>query len=165
MIAMALCFSCGCGSSPDANRNVTASTAKPPSPSPAASKEALTRTAVIAARKKYRVSVVSFDASQEYGAEFPYSDFVRLRITNGSNVTLPWLTLLAKRFDASGKMIGSSRAPSVSVRDLAPGETAEVDYYPRGHLSGVRKITVEIEALISPDVEQFFEELNGTAAG
>jgi hypothetical protein len=125
----------------------------------------LTRTAVIAARKKYRVEVVSFDASQEYGTEFPYSDMVRVRVTNGSNITLPALTLLTKRFDGSGKMIGSSRAPSIPVRDLMSGETAEVDFYPRGHLPGVKRITVEIEALIAPDDEEFFDELKGVAAG
>ena len=89
---------------------------------------AMSRSSVIAARKKYSVVVVSFDASQEYGSEFPYSDMVRVRITNGSDIALPALTLLTKRFDASGKRIGSSRAPSVPVRDLLPGETAEVDF-------------------------------------
>jgi len=72
---------------------------------------------------------------------------------------LSYLTVLTKRFDGSGKMIGSSRAPSIYVKDLLPGQSAEVDYYPRGHLSGVTKITVEIESLVSPDNEQFFDEL------
>jgi hypothetical protein len=62
-------------------------------------------------------------------------------------------------------MIGSSRKPAISVRDLKPGETAEVDFYPLGHLPGVKTITVEIEALIPPEVEQFFEELKGVTAG
>jgi hypothetical protein len=108
----------------------------------------------------FSVEVLSFDASQEYGAEFPYSDFVRLKITNGSDVVLSYLTVLTKRFDESGQMIGSSRAPSIYVEDLLPGQSAEVDYYPRGHLPGVAKITVEIESLVSPDVEQFFDELH-----
>ena len=88
----------------------------------------------------------------------------RVRITNGSDIVLSALTLLTKRFDASGTMVGSSRTPAVSVRDLKPGETAEVDFYPRGHPSGVKKITVEIEALIPPDAERFFEELKGVGA-
>ncbi|MCJ7566681.1 MAG: hypothetical protein MUO58_03985 [Anaerolineales bacterium] len=120
---------------------------------------ALTREDVVLARRMFTVEVVSFDASQEYGAEFPYSDYVRLRITNGSEVSLPYLTVLTKRFDTTGQMIGSSRAPSIYVADLAPGESAEVDYYPRGHLSGVQTMTVEIESLISPEVEQYFEEI------
>jgi hypothetical protein len=119
----------------------------------------LTREQVINARRKFSVQVVSFDATQEIGTEFPYSDFVRLRITNGSDVVLPNLTVLTKRLDKSGRMIGSSRAPAIAVADLKPGQGAEVDYYPKGHLPGVKKITVEIEALISPDNEQFFAEL------
>lgn len=163
-LVIALCLLYGCSAPREANRiDNSPTTASKQSPSP--SSQTLTRNAVIAARKKYRVSVVSFDASQEYGTEFPYSDFVRLRITNGADVTLRSLTVLTKRFDGDGKMIGSSRAPSISVRDLMPGETVEVDYYPRGHLFGVKKITVEIEALIPPDAEQFFDELTGTAAG
>jgi hypothetical protein len=118
-----------------------------------------TRDTVIAARRKYRVQVVSFDASQKFGTEFPYSDYVRLRITNGSAVALSTLTVLTKRFDGAGRMIGSSRAPGIPVADLKPGQSAEVDYYPRGHLPGVKKITVEVEALISPEEAKFFKEL------
>jgi hypothetical protein len=119
----------------------------------------LTRQQVIEARRKYRVKVLSYDATQEIGSEFPYSDYVRLKITNGSKATLPYLTVLTKRFNRNGKMIGSSRAPSISVQDLKPGQNAEIDYYPRGHLPYVKKITVEIEALIAPDIEKFFPEL------
>ena len=56
-------------------------------------------------------------------------------------------------------MVGSSRTPAIAVADLKPGQSAEVDYYPKGHLPGVKKITVEIEFLISPDNEQFFAKL------
>ncbi len=119
----------------------------------------LTRDTVVAARRKYRVKVVSFDASQEFGTEFPYSDHVRLRVTNGSALALPTLTVLTKRFDGTGRMIGSSRNPGIPVADLKPGQSAEVDYYPRGHLPGVKKITVEVEALISPEEAKFFKEL------
>lgn len=107
----------------------------------------------------FTVEVISFDASQEYGTEFPYSDYVRLKITNESDVVLPYLTVLTKRFDSSGQMIGPSRAPLIYVEDLLPGQNAEVDYYPRGHLPGVAEIIVEVESLVSPDVEQFFDEL------
>lgn len=119
----------------------------------------LTREQVIEARRKFEVQVVSFDATQQIGVEFPYSDFVRLKITNGSDVVLPSLTALTKRLGENDQMIGSSRAPAIAVADLKPGQSAEVDYYPRGHLPGVKKITVEIEALISLDNEQFFAEL------
>jgi hypothetical protein len=120
---------------------------------------ALTRDKVVEARRKYKVQVVSFDASQQFGTEFPYSDYVRLKVTNGSAVVLPTLTILTKRFDGAGRMIGSSRAPGISVADLKPGQSAEIDYYPRGHLPGVKKITVEVEALISPEDAKFFKEL------
>lgn len=125
----------------------------------APSSNKLTREKVIDARRKYQVKVTSFDATKEFGTEFPYSDYVRLKITNSSNVVLPTLTVLTKRFDDRGQMIGSSRAPALSVADLKPGQSAELDYYPRGHLPGVKKITVEIEALISPEDARFFEEL------
>ena len=120
----------------------------------------VSREQVVEARRMFVVQVVSFDASQEFGAEFPYSDYVRVKITNGSNIVLPYLTVLTKRFDSTGRMIGSSRAPSISVADLKPGQSAEVDYYPRGHLPGVDKITLEIESLISPENERFFPELS-----
>jgi hypothetical protein len=119
----------------------------------------LSRDEVVAARKQYNVKVLSFDATQEIGAEFPYSDFVRLKVTNNSRTALPFLTLLTKRYDAKGKMIGSSRAPSITVGDLKPGESAEVDYYPKGHLPGVRRMTVEVERLIPQDAVQFFKEI------
>lgn len=127
--------------------------------SPDTSSSALTRDKVVEARRKYRVQVISFDATQQFGTEFPYSDFVRLKVTNGSAVVLPTLTVLTKRFDGTGRMIGSSRAPVISVADLKPGQTAEIDYYSRGHLLGVKKITVEIEALISPEDANLFKEL------
>jgi len=119
----------------------------------------LTRQQVIEARRKFKVQVVSFDATQEFGTEFPYSDYVRLKVTNGSDVVLHTLTVLTKRFDRTGRMIGSSRAPAIPVADLKLGQSAEVDYYPRGHLPGVKEIKVEVEALISRDDEQFIAEL------
>jgi hypothetical protein len=156
---------CACGSSTDTNQSMQRPATLSSAKEATHPTTAISRSAVVAARKNYQVEVVSFDASQEYGVELPYADMVRVRITNGSDIALPWLTLLTKRFDASGKMIGSSRKPAISVRDLKPGETAEVDFYPLGHLPGVKTITVEIEALIPPEVEQFFEELKGVTAG
>jgi hypothetical protein len=98
----------------------------------------------------------------QFGTEFPYLDYVRLKVTNGLAVVLPTLTVLTNRFDGTGRMIGSSRAPGIPVADLRPGQSAEVEYYPRGHLPGVKKITVEVEALISPEDATFFKELPQT---
>jgi hypothetical protein len=122
----------------------------------------LTRVQVISARRKFQVRVLKFDASQRFGIEFPYADYVRLRITNGSDVTLPCLTIMTKRY-SKGQMVGSSRAPSIPLKDLGPGESVEYDYYPKGHLDVVRvdRITTEVEGIIDPDVEQFFCELKG----
>jgi hypothetical protein len=118
------------------------------------------REQVLTARQQYAVEVISYDLSQEYGTEFPYSDYVRLRIANHSNLKLPYLTILTKRYDENGVMVGSSRAPSIPIADLKPGQTVEYDYYPRGHLGTVvKKIKVEIEQLIDPDAERFFPEL------
>ena len=113
------------------------------------------------ARKQFKVTVLSYDTSQEYGIERPYSDYVRLRIANNSKVTLPYLTVLTKRYNGRGEFVGSSRAPSIRVSNIKPGESFESDYYPRGHLPYVKKITVEIEHVISDEDMQFFKELEG----
>ncbi len=135
--------------------------AAPPASSSAVEKSPLsyTREQVIETQRTFKVRVISFDATQELGTQFPYSDFVRLKITNTSKIVLDTLTVLTKRFDSNGRMIGASRAPSIPVHDLKPGQSAEFDYYPRGHLPRVKKITVEVEQLISKQDEQFITEL------
>lgn len=127
---------------------------------PQKSVEYYTEDDVLQARKKFKVEVIEFDTKQQYGIEFPYSDRVRLRITNNSDVVLPYLTVLTKRYDKKGQMIGSSRAPSIPSSNIKPGESFEYEYYPKGHLPGVEKITVEIEHIIAEDAKQFFKELN-----
>lgn len=126
---------------------------------------ALARPDVIRARRQFVVEVLDFDASQAFGTTQPYSDYVRLRITNNSNVTLPYLTILTKRYDAQGKMVGSSRNPSIPAHDIGPDETVELDYYPKGHFDPfiviVKKIEVEVEDVIDPETEVFFPELSG----
>ena len=122
--------------------------------------EYYTEDEILQARKNFQVKVIKFDATSEYGTSFPYSDYVRLQVTNNSNITLPYLTVLTKRLDRNGKMIGSSRAPSINTSNIKPGESFEFDYYPKGHLPGVRKITVEIEHIIAEDSKEFFKELN-----
>jgi hypothetical protein len=120
----------------------------------------LTRADVIRARRQYKVEVLAFDASQKFGTKSPYADFVRLRISNKSDVTLPCLTILTKRY-SKNQMVGASRAPSIPTTDLAPGESVEYNYYPLGHLDLVRvdKIAVEVEGIINPNAERFFCEL------
>lgn len=114
---------------------------------------------VLEARKAFAVEVIDFDASQEHGVEFPYSDYVRLRISNNSSYVLPYLTVQTVRFDTNGKRVGSSRAPSIKTSDIRPGEAFETDYFPRGHLPGVAQIKVEIEYVIDDKNMRFFKEL------
>lgn len=122
--------------------------------------EYYTEDEVLQARKKFKIDVVEFDAKQEYGTEFPYSDRVRLKITNNSDIVLPYLTTLTKRLDRQGKMIGSSRAPSIPTSNIKPGESFEYEYCPKGHLPGVEKINVDIEHIIDDESKKFFKELN-----
>lgn len=116
---------------------------------------------VLDARLKYKIEVLSFDTMKSYGSEFPFSGFVRLRITNSSSVTLPFLTVRTDRY-SSGKKVGFSRAPAIPVGDLKPGQSKEFNYYPKGHLDVVvvDRITVQIEKRISKQNKQFFKELD-----
>lgn len=120
----------------------------------------LTPKQVVDARRHFHVEVLSFDTSKRYGSKFPYSDYVRLRITNNSNVTLPYITPLTKRY-SSGNPVGWSRAPVIAVDDLAPKQSKTIDYYPYGHLSAVpiEKLTVEIEPTIDEADMRLFREL------
>lgn len=106
----------------------------------------LTEKQILKARSKYKVEVLSFDASKRYGSEFPFSDFVRLRVANSSSVVLPFLTVRANRY-SKGAEVGWSRAPSIPVGDLKPGQSKEINYYPKGHLDvvPVDRISVQIE--------------------
>lgn len=121
---------------------------------------ALTPKQIIDARKEFSVEVLSFDTSKRYGSKFPYSDYVKLRITNNSGVTLPYITPFTKRY-SQGSPIGWSRAPAIPVHDLGPKQSKTIDYYPHGHLSVVTvdKLTVEIEPTIDEEDMRFFREL------
>jgi len=139
--------------------------------SPETSLVHLTRREVFEARKNFMVEVVSFDASKGYGTRDPvsgFTDYVRLRITNNSNVTLPYLTVKTIRANQFDEIVASSRAPSIPVSQIKPGETAEIDYYPKGHLdsfiASVDKIVVVIEPEkeIDARIAQFFKELENT---
>lgn len=150
-----------CGSPPPPARSTsTPAPVAAPAPPSKPAEPTHSRQEVLAARRQYRVEVLSFDASQGFGVERPPADLARLRITNGSKITLPCLTILTKRYE-KGRMVGSSRLPSIPTKDLAPGDSVEYDYYPKGHLdvAAVDKIAAEIEGIIDPKVEQFFCEL------
>lgn len=118
---------------------------------------------VLEARKLYKIQVLEYDTSQCYGIEPDCADYVKLKITNGSKITLPFLTVKTIRYDQSGKMIGTSRAPSIPTSNIKPGESFAYDYYPLGHFSPVIAVTdsiqVEIEHVIDPNSEKFFKEL------
>jgi hypothetical protein len=120
----------------------------------------LTPKQIMDARKQFHVEVLSFDTSKRYGSTFPYSDYVKLRITNNSDVTLPYITPLTKRY-SNGRAIGWSRAPVIAVHDLGPKQSKTIDYYPHGHLSvvPVDKVTVEIEPTIDEEEMRLFKEL------
>ena|ERR1019366_3693310 len=139
IIMMLACAACGHDKIAETagSAEPTAPTAQPQAASsPKRSSPVRTPTSryeLLQSRRKYRIAVLSFDASQQFGAEVPYADYVRLRISNGSDVTLPCLTLLTKRYQ-NGQMVGSSRAPSIPTSDLMPGDSIEYDYYPKGHL-------------------------------
>ena len=58
-----------------------------------------------------------------------------------------------------GQYLGGSRRPTIPVRDLKPGESAEFDYYPKEALRGTRRVTIEVERLLKPEDEKFIAEL------
>ena len=120
----------------------------------------LTPNQIVAARREFKVEVLSFDTSKRYGSQFPYSDYVKLRITNNSRITLPYITPLTKRY-SQGRAIGWSRAPAIPVHDLSPRQSKTIDYYPHGHISvfPVDRLTVEIEPTIEEEETRFFKEL------
>jgi len=121
---------------------------------------ALTPKQIIDARREFKVEVLSFDTSKRYGSQFPYSDYVKLRIANNSAVTLPYITPLTRRY-SQGSPIGWSRAPAIPVHDLRPSQSKIIDYYPHGHLSvvPVDTLTVEIEPTVDEEDMRLFKEL------
>lgn len=127
---------------------------------PSATFQHLTEKQVLEARSKYEIKVLSFDASKRYGSEIPFCDFVRLRVTNNSSIVLPFLTVRTNRY-SNGAEVGWSRAPAIPIDDLKPGQSKEIDYYPKGHLDivPVDRISIIIENQIPKQDKQFFEEL------
>lgn len=118
-----------------------------------------TREEVLEARKKYQVEVLRFNKDIT-GTEFK-TNMIRLKITNNSNITLPFLTVLTSRFEKGDQVFASARLPSIPVSNLKPGESFEYDYYARGAIPGIEpeKITVEVEQILDPEIEKFIKEL------
>ena len=119
-------------------------------------------------RQHYLVEVLAFDARTGYAGG--QADYMRLRITNRSNVVLPTLTIRTNRW-IRGEEAGWSRSPPIDVSDLQPGESIVTNYYPMGHLSAaalggevIDSMTVWIETRIPPDATQFFPEYAQVAA-
>ena len=123
----------------------------------------LSKVQIIKARSNFKVNVLSHEICSIWERTQcpPDSDYLRIKITNNSNVTLPLLTVRINRYEGN-TLVGWSRDSSIPVNDLKPGESKECDYYPTGHLSfaSVTKITLDIEKNISKKDEQFFDELN-----
>ena len=115
----------------------------------------LTRELVFEARKNFQVEVLSFDAIHGYG-EYGSYDYVRVKITNKSTMSLPHLTVKTNRYDKYGKLIAWTRS-SIPTGDIEPGESVERDYYPFGHWASTQ-IIVEIEQEIDEESMQFFKE-------
>lgn len=119
-----------------------------------------TREQVLEARKKYTIEVLRFDDKQTYGSDYEKTNLIRVKVTNNSEITLPQLTVMTKRWHGQ-EVVGNSRYPSLPTSNLKPGETAEFDYYALGALPSVDvdKITIEIEQMLDPKNEQFIKEL------
>lgn len=118
---------------------------------------------VLEARRSFQVAVLSFDASRAYGNTTPLADYVRLRITNNSSKTLPYLTVRTNRYGKDGQLIGWGRAPAIPTNNLHPGASVELDYYPLGHfhpaIAVVHGMSVDVEPEIEAEEMQFFKEL------
>jgi len=123
-----------------------------------------TKEEVLEARKLFSVEVINSDTSQCYGEISNCADYVRLKISNASKITLPYLTVKTIRYDKNGKVIGFSRAPSIPTSNIKSGESLIYDYYPLGHfnplIAETKEVEVEIEHIINKESEKFFNELN-----
>lgn len=114
-------------------------------------------------RLQFAIEVIAFDAAT--GFDSGTADRMTLKITNGSQVMLPYLTIRTDRW-ARGENVGWSRRPSIDVSDLAPGYSKIIDYYPKGHLSAytlgplvIDRMTAGVERYIEREDRRFFPEL------
>lgn len=90
----------------------------------AARRAALGEARILAERLKYRVTIT---ASRRGG------DSATIEVTNGSAVTLPYLTLQTRRY-LNGALVGATQGPIVIAGGIAPGHTRQFAYAPAGDM-------------------------------
>lgn len=88
----------------------------------AAQRAALGPERIRAERLKYRVTLT---ASPSGGPA------ATIEVTNGSSVTLPYLTLETRRY-FDGALVGTTRAPTVIAGGIRPGQSRRFAYAPAG---------------------------------
>jgi hypothetical protein len=112
-------------------------------------------------RRKYKITVVSTDLSQGFGVDEIKSYLIRIKISNNSKITLPTLTVMSKTFDNTNSLVTSSRAPSVDVHSVRPGDSVTIDHYAKGYIPGwnATRAEVYVEDVVSSESRQFFSEL------
>lgn len=90
----------------------------------AAQRAALGEDRIRAERMKYRVTIT---------ASRPGTDAAVIEVTNGSAVTLPYLTLETRRY-LDGNLVAAIRAPTVITGGIKPGQTRQFTYAPSGDM-------------------------------
>lgn len=90
----------------------------------AARRAALGEARILAERLKYRVTITASRRG---------SDAATIEVTNGSAVTLPYLTLETRRY-LDGALVGAIRAPIVITGGIKPGQTRQFAYAPAGDM-------------------------------
>lgn len=90
----------------------------------AAQRAALGDERIAAERLKYRVTVSAARAGTEAAT---------IEVTNGSAVTLPYLTLETRRY-FNGVLVSATRAPTVIAGGIKPGQTRQFAYAPGGDM-------------------------------
>lgn len=90
----------------------------------AAQRAALGEERIRAERLKYRVTITASGRG---------SDAAKIEVTNGSAVTLPYLTLQTRRY-LDGALVGTIEAPIVITGGIKPGQTRQFAYAPSGDM-------------------------------
>lgn len=90
----------------------------------AAQRNALGPERIRAARLKYRVTLTGSRSAAQAAT---------IEVTNGSGVTLPFLTLETRRY-LNGALVGTTRAPTVITGGIKPGQTRQFAYAPAGDM-------------------------------
>ncbi|HEY0887055.1 MAG TPA: hypothetical protein VGE20_17310 [Ramlibacter sp.] len=90
----------------------------------AARRAALGEARIRAERLKYRVTITASSRGTEAAT---------IEVTNGSAVTLPYLTLETRRY-LNGVLVGATQAPIVITGGIEPGQTRRFAYAPAGDI-------------------------------